>query len=79
MADIILSDGKEITFDLSKMTYGQYQGLFDKEEAEEKSDETIFRVAGITAEEAKTFSFVDYRRLIDAFFRKTREPLSDPN
>ena len=79
MTDIILKDGREITFDLSKMTFGQYLGLFDPKEADERSDKTLARVAGLEFKELKALPFTEYKRLIVALFRKAREPLSDPN
>ena len=79
MTDIILKDGREITFDLSQMTFGQYLGLFDPKEAEERSDKTLARVAGLEFKELKALPFPEYKRLIVALFRKAREPLSDPN
>ena len=79
MADLKLSDGREITFDLSKITYGQWLGLFDPKESEDRSDMTIARVAGLSFEELKAVSYLDYRRITEAFFRKAREPLADPN
>ena len=57
MADYTLSTGKEITFDLSKMTYGQWLGLFDPEEADEKSQDTIARVVGLETDELKALPY----------------------
>lgn len=79
MADYILPDGKEITFDLSKMTYGQWMGMFDPKESEERSDQTLARVAGIEMEELKTIPYPEYRKLLAAFFKRCRAPLDDPN
>jgi hypothetical protein len=79
MADHVLPDGKEITFDLSVMTYGQWLGLFDAKESDERSDKTLARVCGITMKELKALPFLEYKRLFEAFLKKTREPLSDPN
>ena len=60
------------------MTYAQYKGIFDTAEAEEKSDVTLARVAGITAKELGSLIFDDYRRLFAGFLKKVREPLADP-
>ena len=79
MSDYKLQDGTEITFDLSKMTYGQWMGLFDSKESDERSDETLARVCGLEIEVLKGLPFPDYKRLFAAFLKKTREPLSDPN
>ncbi len=79
MADFVLSDGQEINFDLSKMTYGQWLGLFDPKEADEKSTETLARVAGVTVDSLKSLPYTEYKKFFSAFLKKTREPLSDPN
>lgn len=74
--DVKLSNGQEITFDLSKMTYKQYKALFT---SDADADETVSRVAGITMEELDNLPYLDQRRLVAAFFKKCREPLADPN
>lgn len=79
MADLVLSDGRQITFDLSRMTIKEYRGLFDSSEDENKSDETVARVAGLTAEELQSLPYPDYKRMANRFFAKCREPLADPN
>ena len=79
MADFTLQDGTEITFDLSKITYGQYLGLFDQKESDERSDKTIARVAGMDFKELKNLNLLEYKRLVKALFEKFKEPLSDPN
>lgn len=79
MADITLSDGTEVTFDLSKMTYGQWLGLFDAKESDERSDETLARVAGLEMKVLKALPFLEYKRVFQALLKKAREPLADPN
>ena len=79
MADFTLSDGREITFDLDQMNYGQWLGLFDPKESDERSDKTLARVTGITMKELKALPFIEYKRLFQAMLKKAREPLSDPN
>ena len=79
MSDFTLADGREIDFDLSQMTYGQWLGLFDPKESDERSDKTLARVCGITVKELKAIPFLEYKRVFAAFMKKTREPLSDPN
>lgn len=79
MSDFTLADGQEITFDLTQMTYGQWLGLFDPKESDERSDKTLARVSGITIKELKSLTFIEYKKLFQAMLRKTREPLTDPN
>ena len=79
MSDIVLESGKEITFDLAKMSYGQWVGLFDARDSDERSDKTLARVAGITFKELKELPFLEYKKLLTALMKRAREPLSDPN
>ena len=79
MSDFTLANGTEITFDLSKMTYGQWLGLFDTKESEERSDSTLARVCGLKIKDLKAIPFLEYKALFQAFLKKTREPLQDPN
>ena len=51
MSDFKLANGTEITFDLSKMSYGEWNGLFDVKESRKKSDITLARVCNITVKE----------------------------
>lgn len=79
MSDFTLADGREVDFDLSQLTYGQWLGLFDPKESEDRSDKTLARCSGLTLKELKALPFLEYKRLFQAFLKKTREPLSDPN
>ena len=79
MSDFTLANGTEISFDLSQMTYGQWLGLFDTKESEERSDSTLARVCGLKIKDLKAIPFLEYKALFQAFLKKTREPLNDPN
>jgi hypothetical protein len=79
MADVILSDDKEITFDLSRMSIREYRGMFDPQEDDNKTDETLARVAGLTLDELQSLPYPDYRKLARAFFSRCRQPDADPN
>ena len=84
MADIILSDGREITFDLTRLTMREYNGLFSADQPQSKDDEIISRVCGMTLDEyhaiqtSDTLTLYDWKALHKAFFKKCREPLADP-
>lgn len=79
MSDFILADGREISFDLDKLTYGQWVGMFSPTESEERSDKTLARVAGLELKDVKALKILEYKRLLEALRKKVREPLSDPN
>jgi len=80
MSDFTIEGGKAIDFDLSKITEREYRALiFDKSQPLAEEDAIITRVCGITDDEYLDLSKLDKKRLWTAFFKKCREPLSDPN
>ena len=79
MPDLVLSDKREITFDLSKLTIKEWRGFWDVNQANEEGDKTLAKVSGLKPEEVPNLQFQDYRKLVDCFRRKASEPLSDPN
>lgn len=82
MADITLKAGKgekAITFDLYKMTYKEWQSLFDPKTPDVDSAEMIARVAGMTREELDGLPFPSYKKLLAALLKRARDPESDPN
>lgn len=84
MADLTLSDGREITFDLTKLTMREYAGLFSAAQSVDQDAEIIARVCGMTIEDyhamqnSETLTLYDWKYLHAAFFKKCREPLADP-
>lgn len=79
MPNLTLTDGREITIDLSVVTIREYRALFDKKQKQEDEDATLAKAVGLTVDELLDISQPDYRRLAEAFFKAAREPLSDPN
>lgn len=79
MADVILSDGREITFDLLKVTQKEFRALFSHDQPDTDGDAVVGRSCGLSAEEVGDLPQPDYRRLVRAFFKKASEPLTDPN
>lgn len=79
IADLTLSDGTEITFDLTKVTYKQWKGVWNPREADEDSDATIARAAGLTLETLEALPLPDAKALVAAFRRRGTEPLAAPN
>ena len=79
MADITLSDGREITFDLNKISIKEYRALFKPEQPDTEEYKLLARVSGLTADEVGNLGYDDWRRFARAFFEKAREPLADPN
>lgn len=77
-ADLTLADGREVHFDLDRMTYREYRSLFDNSQSEQEGDSIVARVAGLTYDDLVNLTYNEYRRVLRAFFRKAREPLADP-
>ncbi len=79
MADLTLSDGREVNFDVSKMTIAEYRGLFSPRESEDVSDATIARVTGMTVEELRALRFDDYAKITGWFLTKAWNKARVPN
>jgi hypothetical protein len=79
MSDFTLSDGREIDFDLDKLTYGQWLGMFSPGESEERTDKTLARVSGLELKDIKALKIMDFKKLVAALRKKVQEPLTDPN
>ena len=78
MADYTTSDGRELNFDLNRVTIKEYRELF-KSEDPNAEDQVYAKAAGVDVEELQTLGVEDYRRMVKAFFDKARQPLNDPN
>ena len=79
MADITLSDGREITFDLNKISIREYRALFKVNQPDDEEYASLARVAGLKPEDVSSLSYVEWRKFCFAFFEKARQPLADPN
>lgn len=78
--DLILQDGREITFDLSAVTWQEYMGIFNQAESEERSDKTLAKACGLDyKKEYVKLSVLDCKRIVKAFVKKAQDPLADPN
>jgi hypothetical protein len=79
MADLTLSDGREINYDLSKVTAGEYRNLFKDKQPIAYEDELISRAIGYTVEEYLALPLPDFKRVQKRFFKKVTEPIADPS
>lgn len=79
MADVILTDGTEITFDLSKITWKEHVAIISPEEDNAVSYAKIARVAGLEPEALENMSILEHKKIVRGYFRKVQEPLLDPN
>lgn len=79
MADAVLTNGKEITVDLTAFTVEEYRGIFSRAESAKKSDQTLAKAAGITFEELSKLDYLSYKLILQAVIEKCTKPLNDPN
>lgn len=79
MADVTLHDGRELTIDLYAISIREYRSLFDRAQPQENEDALIAKCVGLTLEQYLDLPQPDYRRVGEAFLRRAREPLADPN
>ena len=79
MADVTLSDGREITFDLNAISIKEYRALFDSGQPDEDEYRSLAKVTGLGAKEIGDLPFLEWRKLYRAFLEKCAQPLADPN
>lgn len=77
MADVTLSDGREITFDLSAFTLKQFIELREPKVTEEESDSVIARACHMSHAEVIALSYLDYKKILKRFFEVCAKPLDD--
>ncbi len=79
MSDIKLADGREITFDLYKISRREFEKLFDKKTTRTDEAVSIARVAGISTDELLDLPLPDWKKVVVAFYKKAQAPLADPS
>ena len=79
MPDHVLSDGRDVTFDLGKLTIREYRALFDVSQPDEDEYKTLAKVTGLSAKEIGDLPFLEWRKLYRAFLEKCSQPVADPN
>ena len=79
MADFEFTDGREIDFDLSKISIGEYKALFDRDQSDEDEYATLAKVSGVEAVDVEAMPLDDWKRFYKAFITKATSPLADPN
>jgi len=79
MDKFTLADGREITFDLGKLTIKEYRALFDPEQPDKDEYATLGKVTGLGAEEIGDLPLLEWKRLYRAFMTACAQPLADPN
>jgi hypothetical protein len=69
----------EVEFDLSKVTLGEYRGLFEDKADLKYQDEILRKVTGLTQDEVLALPLLESKQLWRAFLKKAREPLEEKN
>lgn len=87
MADLVLSDGKEITFDLSKVKHKEFVKFWngkpkdqtpeEEKEREQFESDFLFKVCGLTAEQIDELAQTDWRVFYDKFPQVCFAPLEE--
>jgi hypothetical protein len=77
MADITLGGGREINFDLEKITISEYEELLDSKITRQREKEILSRPCNLTVDEIKGLSLPDYKKLAKAFVLKAVSPVSE--
>ena len=80
MQTVKLSNGREITVDIGRISVREYRALFNPEQKQDDEDSTLAKVAGLAVDELLDLSQPDYRRLITAMLADAKQPLdADPS
>jgi len=79
MADVTLSDGREITFDLYKITITEFRTIRDPGQSDEVGDQLLANVSGLELEDVQSLPYPDWRNLVDKFYEKALRPAPEKN
>ena len=80
MQTVKLSNGREITVDIGRISVREYRALFNPEQKQDDEDSTLAKVAGLAVDELLDLAQPDYRRIITAMLADAKQPLdADPS
>lgn len=77
--NVTLSDGREITVDVSTLKQKEFRGMFSVEVSDKESDKVIARITGLKVAEVGDLLRDDYRRVMTKIVELANRPLQDPN
>ena len=75
--DIVLSNGREITFDLSRITLKDWDSIGDYDLFDPKLRVIFAPICGLTSAEIDAIGIGDWRHIFYRFVKVAREPLAD--
>ncbi len=76
---VTLSDGREVTIDLSKITIAEHRSLFNAADKQENEDRLLSGVCGLALDKFQALPMCDWKLITEAYFWLVREPAYDPN
>lgn len=79
MADFQLKNGSEVDFDLDTFTIDEYSQFRAGTLPGDGDYDFMAKVIGMKVDEVKNLPFMDWKRMVKAFFKKATRPLDDPN
>ncbi|MFA5208301.1 MAG: hypothetical protein WC428_06690 [Candidatus Paceibacterota bacterium] len=78
MADFILPNGDEVTFDLDKLTFGEWQDLRSPVFARKKEVEILCKITGLPEKVITSLTMNEAKKFYNALVEKAMRPV-DPN
>ena len=79
MGEVILSTGKTVSLDMSKITFGEWRKYFSTRGTPKQDDAFIEKITGLSTAEQEALLRDDYRRIVIAIVKEGTQPLADPN
>lgn len=79
MADYVLHDGTEVSFDLYQLKRSEYVRLSNGDMEDPEVYEVMARVTGLAPEIFEEMSWPDWQVLFTEFHRKARAPINEAN
>jgi len=79
MAEVVLSTGKTVILDLSKVTFGEWRRYFSSRGSPKEDDAFVEKITSLKPAEQEAMLRDDYRRIMVAVIKEGNQPLSDPN
>lgn len=75
--DVVLSDGREVTFDLYAISKKEYDSLFDRNQPDEAEAYILAKASGLEPDEVEDMPLGDWKRFGRAFFKKAADPVGE--
>jgi len=74
--NVTLSDGSEVSIDINLISLREFREMTAPETEQERSDELMAKVVGMTAEALTGLGYVDYQRVMRKVIEVARDPLA---